>query len=650
MIGFMRRIIGSKFGALFALAFLAMVAFAFIAGDITSNSHYSSFSFLGNKTSTKIGSQSLPDSEVQSRVQRVFEQQRRENPGMKIDDFLGIGAVEGIYSQLVTALSLEEFARKQGIHISKRMVDAEIANIPAFHDATGKFSQAAFNALLKSEGISEDSLRKDILQQLSGRIVAAPATLGTRLSDTAVLPYASLLLEAREGMIAAIPSAAFKPTTPPGDAEIAAFYKKNAGRYTIPERRSMRYAIVDASRFDAAATPTEAEIAAYYASHKADYAAKETRDIARLILPTESAAKAAASVGSLAAAAKANGLETASFKAMSKADFAKATSPTAAEIAFAAPQGKITGPVKTALGWALIQTDAIQKIAEKPLASIKPQIVEALKTQKRTTLIGDFIAKLEDTIANGTTFDEVVKDNGLTVETTPALLSTGQNIDDPAYKPTADIAPLVKAGFGMEQDDDPQFVPIAPGARYALVRVGDVVAAAPPPLNDKVKPIVVQQYLLAQGLIKAQALAAKLQGEIAKGTPMDKALAGAGVPLPPAQKITARRADLLRQDQRPPAHISMLFAMTQGNVKTIAIPNDQGMFLVQLISVQQGDAAKVPGLVDKVRADLSGLIGNEYADQFARAVERDLGVERNPATVVQVTKALKDANGGSAQK
>ena len=147
MIGFMRRIIGSKFGAVFALVFLATVAFAFIAGDITSNNHYSGFSFLGGSTSTKIGGTSLPDSEVQTRVQRAFEGQRRESPGMKIGDFLSLGAVEGIYSQLVSALSLEEFAHKQGIYVSKRMVDAEIANIPAFHDATGKFSQAAFRQL-----------------------------------------------------------------------------------------------------------------------------------------------------------------------------------------------------------------------------------------------------------------------------------------------------------------------------------------------------------------------------------------------------------------------------------------------------------------------------------------------------------------------
>ncbi|RXR30002.1 peptidyl-prolyl cis-trans isomerase [Sphingobium fluviale] len=645
MIGFIRRIIGSKFGAVFALLFLATVAFAFIAGDVTSG-NYGSFNLIGGGTSTKIGSESLPDTEVQSRVQRAFEQQRRENPGMKIDDFLKLGAVEGVYGQLVTALSLEEFARKQGIHISKRMIDAEIANIPAFQDATGKFSQSTFHQMLTSQGVSEDALRKDIAQQISGRIVATPASFGARMTDSLVLPYASLLLEAREGRIAAIPSTAFPPAAAPTDAQLADFYKRNAGRYTIPERRSLRYAIVDASRFDTAATPTESEIASYYASRKAEFAARETRDIQQLILPTESAAKAAAGSVSLAAAAKANGLEALTLKAVSKADYAKSASAAAADAAFAAPQGKIVGPVKLALGWALIQTGAIQTIAEKPLASVKPQIIAMLKAQKRAALLSDFVAKAEDSIANGATFDEVVKDNGLATATTPALLATGQNINDPAYQPSAEIAPMLKAAFGMEADDDPQMVPIAQAERYALVRVGDIVAAAPPPLAQ-VRPIVAQQYLLNQGAAKAQVLAQKIQADVAKGMPLDKALAQAGVPLPPVQTIEGRRADLLRQDQRVPAHISILFAMAPSSVKMMPIPNDQGSFVIQLNAIKQGDAAKVPGLVDTVRTELSGLVGNEYTEQFARAAERELGVKRNAATVVNVTKALRDANGSA---
>lgn len=647
MIGFIRRIIGSKFGAVFALLFLATVAFAFIAGDISSGNYGSFSSYLGGGTSTKIGSKSLPDAEVQSRAQQVFERQRGESPGMKIADFLGMGAVEGIYGQMVSALSLEEFARRQGIHISKRMVDAEIANIPAFHTATGTFSQEIFRQMLTSQGVSEDALRKDIAQQITGRIVATPAALGARITDSLVLPYASLLLEAREGRIAAIPSAAFMPAAAPTDAQLADFYKRNAARYTIPERRSLRYAIVDASRFDTAAVPTEAEILAYYTSHRADYAARETRDIQQLILPTESAAKAAAGAASLSAAAQANGLEALTLKAVSKADYAKSASPAAANAAFAAPQGTVVGPVKLALGWALIQTSAVQKTAEKPLASVKPQIVETLKAQKRATLLADFVAKLEDSIANGTTFDEVVKDNGLATATTPALLAGGQNIDDPAYSPSAELAPLLKAGFAMEADDDAQFVPIVQGARYALVRVGDIVAAAPPPL-DKVKPIVAQHYLLNQGAAKARALAETIQASVAKGIPLDKALAQAGVALPPAQTVAVRRSDLLRQAQRVPAHLSILFAMARGSVKVMPIPNDQGSFVIQLDAVKQGDAAKVPGLVNTVRTDLTRLAGSEYTEQFARAAERELGVKRNPETINHVTKALRDANGGTA--
>ena len=645
MIGFIRRIIGSKFGAVFALLFLATVAFAFIAGDVTSGK-FSSFNLMGGGTSTKIGGETLPDTEVQSRVQRAFEQQRRENPGMKIDDFLELGAVEGVYGQLVTALSLEEFARKQGIHISKRMIDAEIANIPAFQDATGKFSQSTFHQMLTSQSVSEAALRKDIAQQISGRIVATPAGIGARLTDSLVLPYASLLLEARKGRIAAIPSAAFKPDAAPTDAQLVDFYRRNAARYTIPERRAVRYAVIDASRFETAATPTESEIAAYYASRRSDYAARETRDIQQLILPTESAAKAAAGSSSLSAAAKANGLEALTLKAVSKADYAKSASTAAADAAFAAPQGKIVGPVKLALGWALIQTGAIQTIAEKPLASVKPQIIATLKTQKRAKLLSDFVAKAEDSIANGTTFDEVVKDNGLAVETTPALLATGQNVNDPAYRPSAEVMPMLKAAFAMEADDDPQIVPIAPDARYALVRVGDITPAAPPPLAQ-VKPIVAQHYLLNQGAAKARATAQKVQSEIAKGIPLDKALAQAGVALPPVQTIEGRRADLLRQDQRVPAQVSILFAMAPGSVKMVPIPNDQGYFVIQLDAIQQGDAAKVPGLVDTVRTQLSGLVGNEYTEQFARAAERELGVKRNAGTVSHVTKALRDANGSA---
>ncbi len=648
MISLFRRLIGSRLGAALGLLFLALVAFAFAAGDVSSTGGFGSLTSFGSPGTTKIGSQSLPESEVQSRVQRVFEQQRRENPGMQIAQFLELGAVPQIYKQLVAGIALEEYAHKQGVYVSKRMVDAQIASISAFQDASGKFSPSLFRQALAAQNISEKMLREEIEQELTGGMLAATAGFGTRLSDSMVLPYASLVLEAREGRIAAIPSMAFPTAGKPTDKQLKDFYARFADRYTIPEQRRLRYAIVDASRFAAAAAPTDSEIAKYYADHKSSYAARETRTIEQLILPSESAAKAAAQAGSLAQAAKANGLSVATLNQMDRAALARESSDAAANAVFAAPQGKVVGPVKLALGWALMQTSAIQKIAEKPVDAVRGEIVAALSASKSATLLSNFTAKVEDEIANGATFDEAVKDNGLTIETSPLLLATGQSVENMGYKPSEDIAPLLKPAFDMEADDDAQFVPIAPQKRYALLDVTDIVAAAPPPL-EKVRDVVTQNYLLHQSSARARTLADKLKAQIDKGLPFDKALAGAGVKLPPAQKVAGRRADLLRSDRRPPAEVSILFAMASGTVKILPIHNDQGYFLVMLDSIAQGDAAKVPGLVDKVRGDLARAVASEYGDQFVRAAERDLGVKPNAEVISRVTQELRRINGATVQ-
>lgn len=646
MITFFRRIIGSKFGAIFAVIFLGMIAFAFVAGDIEHKSAGGGFSFFGGGPAAKVGHSAITEQDLQSRVQRIFEQQRRESPGLPFAALLAQDGVNQIYDQLVSRLAAVEFAASQGVYVSKRMVDAQIASIPAFHDAAGKFSQTAFRQFLTGQAINEKQLRDDIAMDITERIIKTPAMLGTRLPDGMVLPYASLLLEARQGRIGAIPSAAFVPAKPPSEAQLTDFYRRNAARFMLPEQRKLRYAIIDAERFAAAATPSEPEISVYYTKNKAAYAARETRSIEQLILPTEAAARAALGKP-LAASAQAAGLSVSTLGALGKSDLARQTSDAIANAAFAAPQGGMAGPLRSALGWAVIRVSAIQKTPETTLAQAHDKIVEALIAQKQAQLLSDFTAKLEDQSANGATFDEIVKDNGLTTEETPLLVGTGQNVNDPAYQPSTDVVALLKAGFDMEADDEPQLAPITPQKRYALVDVNEVVAAAPPPLA-KVRTIVEQQYALHEGAVVARTFADALAAKIRKGMPMDQALAGAHLPLPPSQQIGGRRGDLMRDDKRPPAEIALLFAIPKGAVKVMPIGNDRGYFIIQLQQIAQGDAAQVPGLVDQVRGGLKDVVANEYGAQFNRAMERDLGAKRNPDAVARVTQELKRINGGSA--
>ncbi|WP_022681228.1 peptidylprolyl isomerase [Sphingobium bisphenolivorans] len=650
MLSVFRRFIHSKFGALFALLFLGIIAAAFIMGDITSGKFGTSIG--AGETVAKAGGSRLTLSEFQDRVQRVFENARRSNPGLQITDFLAQGGAAQVYDQLVAAMTLKEYAKDQDVHISKRLVDAQIAQIPAFQDAAGNFSQESFRQLLARERITEQALRDDISREILQRQMLAPLGLGVKLTDSLVLPYASLLLEARQGTIAAIPAAAFKDIKDPTDAQLSDFYKKNAARYTIPEQRRIRYAVIDAERFAQAAQPTEAEIAAYYNQNKGAYAAKESRSFEQLILPTEAGAKAIADQvkggKSLAAAAQGAGLSAAQLTDQSRDALASASSTAVASAGFAAKQGELVGPMRGSLGWVLLRVTAVKTTPARALAAVRGEIVETLRGQKEKRLLSEFTGKVEDQIANGGSFEEVVKDNGLKLETTPFLVSSGKQVEDAAYQLSPDVQPLLAPVFAMSQDDDAQLIPIAADKRYALAAPGDIQPAAPPPLA-KVKPLVAMQYKLAQGNDRARALAEQIRAKVAKGAKLADAIAAAGIPLPAPQTVGGRRADIMREGQRPPAEVAMLFSMASGSVKTVPIGQDRGYFVVQLNGIKAGDAGSDKALLGQVRDQLSDVVGQEYGQQFERAVEKELGVKRNPNAVASVQRALTSANNGGGQ-
>ena len=649
MLSVFRRFVRSKYGAFAALLFLGVIAFAFIAGDITSGKFGASIG--GGDTVAKAGGARLSSAEFQDRVQRVFENARKANPGMQIGDFLAQGGAREVLDQMVAALTLKQYAKDQGVHISKRLVDAQIAQIPAFQDAAGNFSQDLFRQLLLRERITEQALRDDIAREILAKQILGAVAVGVKLNNSLVLPYASLLLEARQGMIAAIPAMAFIDGKDPTDAQLADFYQRNAARFTIPEQRKIRYAVIDAERFEQAAQPADAEIAAYYNQNKARYAAKESRSIEQLVLPTQTAAKAVADQvkggKSLAAAAQGAGLAVATFADQSREALTTAASAAVATAAFTAKQGEPVGPVRGSLGWVVLRVTAIKGTPARSLDAVRGEIVEALRTQKQKQLLTDFTGKIEDQIANGGTFDEVVKDNGLKLETTPALVANGKQVENPAYEASPDIRPLLGPVFSMSADDDAQLLPIVADKRYALAAPGDIIAAAPPPLA-KVKPLVIAQYKLNLGNEKAKALAEQIRAKVAKGAKLADAIAAAGVRLPAPQMVGGRRADIMRGDKRPPAEVAILFAMAPNTVKTLPIGQDRGTFVVQLNAIKRGDAGGQPALLGQVRDQLGEVVGQEYGQQFERAIEKQLGVTRRASALADVERAL-GATGNPAQ-
>ncbi|MET0360694.1 MAG: SurA N-terminal domain-containing protein, partial [Sphingobium sp.] len=621
MMGFFRRVIRSRFGGLIGLVFLGAIALAFAAGDI--QNFMSGNSGLGGTTNAAtVGDASLSTADLESRIQRVFDGNRRETPTLTIGQFLNAGAMSQIVGQMVNGLALGEFARENGMRVSKKLVDAEIAGIPAFQDATGKFSQKQFTALLGQERISEAALREDITRQIVERQLLGPVGTGTRTPRGMVLPYASMLLEKRAGSVAILPSLAFLPTAKPDDAAIKRFYAANGDRFALPEQRRMRYAIVDAARFAGKVAPTEAEIAQSFKANAARYGASENRSARQLILPSESAAKAiAAKVGpalTLDKAASGAGLSTTSLNALTKPAFAGQTSEGAAAQVFAASKGALVGPVKTGLGWALFSVTDVQTIPAKTLESARGEIVTALTQEKTRAALVSLSDAIDKQIGDGSTFDQIVKANGLTAAETPALTAQGGNIATPQVQPDPTIMPIVTAGFAMEQDDDPQIVALVPDQKLALIALAQITPAGPPPLAA-IRADVERAILVTQGSSKAKAAAEAVRKKVAGGTPLSGALAGVGVKLPPVERVGAQRSQLGQQNGQIPDAMIALFSMKKGSTRVLPLPNGQGYMVLHLDEIQPGDAGRNEQLLGATEQGLRGVLSNEYAQQFTNA-------------------------------
>ncbi|WP_443970935.1 SurA N-terminal domain-containing protein [Sphingobium sp. CR28] len=645
-----RRLIGSKLGGVIALLFIGVIALAFILGDINNNNGTGGLFGPSSGEVARVGKQSLTVAEVQSRAQQIFEQMRQERPNLTMNQFLAEGGLDQTVDAMIAARAIAAYGEKQGFRVSKALIDAEIARIPAFGDATGKFNEAQFRALLAQRGIQEKDLRADIANQIMEQQIITPARLGAFVPETMVGPYARMLIEQRKGEAVAVPSVRFAPKEPPAENVLRAYYNQNQAEFSVPEQRKLRYMLVERSKFEATATPTEAEIAAAYKSRAAQYAARDSRSFTQLIVPTEAAARdlaAKAKGSSLSAVASAAGLSTSKLSDIDKAGLTGQSNAALANAAFGAAQGALVGPIRAPLGWTLIHVDEIRSVPARSLADVRAELVAELSKTKAAQAFSDDLSAIDGQIGDGATFAEIAKARGLQILETPMITAQGVKLGDPLYKPDETLNAILKQGFAMGTDDDPQIAPVRSDEVAAIVAVAESTPAGPMPFAQARAGVTVA-WTLSQGAAKAKAAADALAKAISSGQSVAQAMAATGLTGSQTQPIEARRGDITRGGAQVPPPLAALFTMKAGTAKVLPLDQKRGFVVVRLDSIVQGDPGAAQQLVAPTRSGLKDVFGEEYAQQLAIAARQEVGVTRNAAAIAAIAKALREAN-GSAQ-
>ena len=651
MLAMFRRLINSKLGIVVAFALLILFALEFAPGAVSGLRSEGIGALTGGGDLLRVGKAHVAPAEFATQVESEVTSYRQQNPTLTVQQFIEGGGLDATLKRLTNALALDQFGQRQGMVISKRAVDGQIASIPGLQGTNGEFDPALFRSLLAERKLTEQGVRADLTRDMMAQLLTATLLQVRTVPQQFARPYADITLERRTGTIAFVPARGLPTGPAPTDAEVQAFYGRNLARYSVPERRILRFARVTADQVKAQATPTDAEIAQAYNADRAKYAPTEKRTVTQVVVLDQAGANALAARikggTPLATAASAAGLSASTKTGVTKAQLAQQTSPALADVAFAAAKGAVLGPVRGGLGYTVARVDAVEQVAGRSLAQAREEIAAALTKTKSANALSDLGNRIDDALSGSATFDEVVADHKFAAQTTPALLASGIDPEHPG-QPDPTLTPLVTAAFQMSDGDDPQVVPTGQDGSFAIVALSRIVPAAPRPLAQA-RAQVAQDLLADRARLAARKIAGQILARVNGGATLAQAWAQTGISAPPPHPLFAAREDLDRTQGPSRAPLALMFAMAPGTTRLLEAPGGAGWAVIRLDRIQPGDASKDTARVTAVRQALGGLAGREYAEQFARAAQASVGVRVNADAVARVKAQLLGQGGTAGQ-
>jgi peptidyl-prolyl cis-trans isomerase D len=647
MLSFFRRISQSKIGTGIMVFVVVAIMGGFALADL-SNFGTGNLGFGASSGAlAKVGDQEVTERELSDQMQRQLQQARQQRPDADYASI--IGDLNPILDSLIDQRVLMAFADKYNFPLSKRLVDAEIAQIPSAKGLNGQFDERAYQAFLAQQHLTDPEVRDILAGGLLQRLLLTPIATNARISVGMATPYASMMLETREGEAAIVPADAFKAGLKPTDAQVQQFYTANRAHYMIPEQRALRIARIGPEQV-ANVTASDQEITAYYNQNKATYAPSDTRSLSQVVVPDQATAngiaqraKAGAALADAAKPAGPNAAVT-TLKDQTRQAYAGVAGDAAATAVFAASKGAVVGPIKTEFGWAVVKIDSIKAGGGKTIEQARAEIAAKITADKRKSAIEDMVDKVQSALDGGSNFTEAVTAAKLPVTTTPLIAANGTSRADASFKLPPELTPVLQSGFQMAQNDEPEVVTLPNNAGYAVVSPAQVMPAAPAPLAS-IHDRVANDWVNDQAMQRARAAATQIAAKATGNVSLADAMKGAGATLPPARPIAARRLQIADAQGNVPPALKILFTVGAGKSRMAPNPQGGGFFVIKVNKITPGNALLAPGLIGQVQNELAQAAAQDYALQFVADMKRQLKVKRNESAIAAFRTRLLTSGG-----
>ncbi|SEF81790.1 SurA N-terminal domain-containing protein [Bosea lathyri] len=587
---------------------------------------------------TEIGLEQMRTA-YQNEIQNLTRQQRRQ---ITPDMARALGLDRQVLSRLVTEATLDQTARNMRLAVSDETIRNLIFDDPVFRDASGNFSAARFNELLRSNGFTEQVyvreqratiLRQQIAEMVVGAVAAPGALqeLGHRLRN-----------EKRAITFAHVPASAVGEIAAPTEAQLKTFFDERKTAFRAPEYRTANVLAISAETLADPGKIGDADAKARYEEIKAQrFTTPEQRTIQQITFPNAEEAQAAKA--RIDAGETFDAIATA--RNVAAADLTLGTftrsqvfDPIVREAAFALAQGAVSAPVTSAFGPVLLRVTTITPEHVRPFEEVAAEVRTELATSRASSQITELHDKIEDQRASAKPLAEIAREFNLPLRTlgpVDAALRNANGSQEPAL-PGAEAT--VQAIFRSDIGVDNEAIRVARDNGYVWFDVTKIDPARERTF-DEVKTQVEAQWRADEVASRLSAKTRELVERLDKGEAFDAVAASAGLTIEQA-------ADLGRQDQRPelPSNVvSLIFGTVVGQSNSAgnsAAGADGGRILFKVDSATVPSYARTTQEAENFARLLGSSVSEDILTQYVGKRQSELGVSINET-------AFRNATGGA---
>lgn len=612
----------------FTKGFLLLLAFSFAIWGIGDM-------FRSNPSArevAKIGDQVITVQDLEFQFQKSLpDARRRFGPDLTAAQARQMGVMDQTLNLMVEQSAFDQEVARLGVEVGKEVVLAKLSAVPQFRDKDGKFRADLFKQVLRKNGLTEQFFLQSEKKDIARRLLLTAVSSGTTVPKTMVDNIYQARGAKRILEIVSLRNDSVKNLPKPDDKILRDFYDNNKITFVAPEYRGITIARLSSTETVKDVIVTHEDVRTAYDSNASAYTLPQRRDLIQVVLQDEKKAKKLAAKAkakkSLSKAAKAVGLTPIKMKKIDD----KTVLPALYTTVFGLEVKDISKPVKTSLGWHVIQLTKIYQGGQQPFKTVKETIRRAIQEERVGDLLARNVNQLDDMIAGGTPLEDIADTLKLRLTRYPALTAKGEVSNGKEAPKIPTKQEVLQAAFSQESGQTSQVIEDELG-NYLVVRT-DVVEPSHTRAFEDVKGKVKKAWLQKTMAEKAKKEAEHIADEMRKGKKATSyaSLPGVNVRLSkPISLLGDMDKDLI------PTAVKHVFIMKKGDV--ITLPGPARQYIIRLADIAQVDPKKPEPSRLKVVDDLKRILPLELIAHYSKYVKEIFPVKIDS----ELLKSLRD--------